>query len=51
MGNPATDKTLNVPGFSVWTFDGDGKAIQEDAYADNLAIYQQLGYSAPTLPK
>jgi steroid delta-isomerase-like uncharacterized protein len=44
LENPATNKKINVPGFSVWTFNSDGKATQEDAYADNLAIFQQLGY-------
>lgn len=47
MGNPATNKKLSVPGFSVWTFNGDGKATEEDAYADNLAIFQQLGLPVP----
>lgn len=51
MGNPATNKKINVPGVSIWTFNGDGKAVQEEAYADNLAIFQQLGYSAPAPPK
>lgn len=51
MGNPATNKKISVPGFSVWTFNSDGKAVQEDAYADNLEIYNQLGYSAPAPPK
>ncbi len=51
MGNPATNKKISVPGFSVWTFNSDGKAVQEEAYADNLAIFQQLGYSAPAPPK
>lgn len=51
MGNPATNKKISVPGFSIWTFNGEGKAIEEDAYADNLAIFEQLGYSAPAPPK
>lgn len=51
LGNPPTNKKISVPGFSVWTFNSDGKAVQEDAYADNLAIFQQLGYSAPAPPK
>ncbi|MGZ0016392.1 ester cyclase [Yeosuana sp. AK3] len=51
MGNPATNKTISVPGFSIWTFNSDGKATQEEAYADNLAIFQQLGYSTPEPPK
>ncbi len=45
LENPATNKKISVPGFSVWTFNSDGKATQEDAYADNLAIFQQLGYT------
>lgn len=51
MGNPATNKELSLPGFSVWTFNGDGKAVEEHAYTDNLAMLQQLGYSDPAPPK
>ena len=51
MGNPPTNKKISVPGFSIWTFNGEGKATEEHAYADNLAIFQQLGYSAPAPPK
>lgn len=51
MGNPATNKKISVPGFSVWSFNSEGKATQEEAYADNLAIFQQLGYSSPEPPK
>jgi steroid delta-isomerase-like uncharacterized protein len=51
MGNPATNKKLSLPGLSIWTFNSEGKATEEHAYADNLAIFQQLGYSAPAPPK
>ncbi len=50
MGNPATGKKINAHGYSVWLFDKDGKAAQEDAFYDNLVVYQQLGYSMP-MPK
>lgn len=41
----ATGKRIKTKGLSVWIFNKDGKAIQEDAFYDNLAFYQQLGYS------
>ncbi|MCJ7468448.1 MAG: ester cyclase [Maribacter sp.] len=47
MGNPPTDKKIETHGLSVWKFDREGKAIQEDAFSDNLEVYQQLGYSMP----
>lgn len=48
FGNiPPTGKKLSVHGFSVWTFDGDGKATKEDAFFDNLIIYQQMGFAPP----
>ncbi len=36
-------------GYSVWSFDRDGKVTREDAFFDNLELYNQLGYtiSAP----
>ena len=45
LGNPATNKKINVQGMSVWTFNGEGKAVQEDAFFDNLIMFQQLGYN------
>lgn len=47
MDNPATGKKVVNHGFSVWSFNGDGKIIREDAFYDNLLIYQQLGLPAP----
>jgi hypothetical protein len=46
-GNPATSKKVKVHGFSVWTFNKDGKAIQEDAFFDNLTMFNQLGLTPP----
>ena len=43
MENPPTNKKIKTYGFSVWTFDKDGKAIQEDAFYDNLVVFNQLG--------
>jgi len=45
MENQPTNKTIKTHGFSVWTFDKDGKAIQEDAFYDNLVVFNQLGIS------
>ncbi|WP_445730883.1 ester cyclase [Mariniflexile sp.] len=44
LGNPPTNKKTNIQGMSIWTFNSDGKAVQEDAYFDNLTMFQQLGY-------
>ena len=43
MENQPTNKKIKTHGFSVWTFDKDGKAIQEDAFYDNLVVFNQLG--------
>ena len=45
MGNPPTGKSIETHGISVWTFDANGIAIQEDAYYDNMELYNQLGYT------
>lgn len=47
MDNPPTNKKIDIPGFSVWTFNSDGMAVKEDAFSDNLALYQQLGLPVP----
>ncbi len=47
LGNPPTNKKINLPGISVWTFDKEGKAVQEDAYFDNLTLFNQLGITPP----
>jgi steroid delta-isomerase-like uncharacterized protein len=49
MGNPATGKKIMTHGYSVWSFDKEGKVTQEDAFFDNMELYNQLGYtvSAP----
>ena len=44
LGNAPTNKKVNIQGMSVWSFNGEGKAIQEDAFFDNLTMFQQLGY-------
>jgi len=43
MENQPTNKKIKTQGFSVWTFNKEGKAIQEDAFYDNLVVYTQLG--------
>jgi len=50
MGNPPTNKKIETHGFSVWMFNTEGKAVREDAFYDNLVVYEQLGYSMP-MPK
>ena len=49
MGNPAVNKKIKTHGLSVWTFNKEGKGIQENAFSDNLEVYKQLGYTMPTL--
>ncbi|MFN4763174.1 ester cyclase [Gillisia sp. Q332] len=46
-----TNKPITTHGASIWTFEKDGKASREDAYYDNLTLFQQLGYSMPAPPK
>lgn len=43
MENQPTNKKIKTHGFSVWTFNKDGKAIQEDAFYDNMVVFTQLG--------
>ncbi|MCE2611777.1 ester cyclase [Flavobacteriaceae bacterium D16] len=45
MGNAPTGKVVETHGMSIWTFDADGMATQEDAYFDNMELYNQLGYT------
>lgn len=49
MGNAPTNKKIETHGFSVWQFDTKGIAVREDAFYDNLIVYEQLGYSLPSL--
>jgi steroid delta-isomerase-like uncharacterized protein len=51
QGNPATNKAIVTHGHSIWTMDRDGKLSREDAFYDNLTLFDQLGYSAPAPPK
>jgi len=46
-GNAATNKKIKTHGFSVLSFDDNGKETQDDAYFDNLVLFQQLGYTMP----
>ncbi len=48
QGNPATNKAIKTHGCSIWTIGTDGKASREDAFYDNLTLYQQLGYTMPS---
>jgi len=49
QGNPATNKAMVTHGHSTWTIQSDGKFSREDAFYDNLTLFNQLGYSAPSL--
>lgn len=44
LGNPATGIHVDIPGFSVWTFDDNGVLTGEDAYWNDLDTLTQLGY-------
>ncbi|MGY8914014.1 MAG: ester cyclase [Flavobacteriales bacterium] len=48
MDNPPANKKIKTHGLSVWTFNQDGMAVQENAFSDNLEVYKQLGYTMPT---
>jgi predicted ester cyclase len=43
--NPPTGKTVNIPGFAIWTFDEEGRPVREDSFWDNLAMMTQMGYT------
>ena len=45
MGNAPTGKKIVTHGMSVWVFDANGMVLQEDAYYDNMELYNQLGYT------
>ena len=47
MGNAPTGKSITTHGLSVWSFDGDGKPSREDAFYNNMSVFQQLGISPP----
>jgi predicted ester cyclase len=48
-GNAATNKKVKLHGVGVVSFNADGKQTHDDAYFDNLVLFQQLGYSMPKL--
>lgn len=47
MGNAPTGKKIKTHGFSVWSMNQDGKFTREDAYYDNLDLFNQLGITPP----
>jgi hypothetical protein len=50
QGNPATNKPIVTHGHSIWTVGSNGKLTREDAFYDNLTLFEQLGYTV-TAPK
>jgi hypothetical protein len=44
QGNPATNKPIITHGHSIWTVGSEGKLTREDAFYDNLTLFNQLGY-------
>jgi predicted ester cyclase len=44
-GQPATNNQIITNGFTVVTYDDEGKALLEEAYLDNFRIFSDLGYS------
>lgn len=48
MGNAPTNKKMKSHGFSVWTLNDQGLFTREDAYYDNLVMYNQLGLKPPS---
>lgn len=52
MDNPPTGKKMEIHGYSVWAFDSNGLAVQEDAFFDNMGMLSQLGYTfSPPMDK
>lgn len=47
MGNAPTGKKITTHGFSVWSMDKDGQLTREDAFYDNLEVFNQLGITPP----
>ena len=47
MGNAPTGKKMTSHGMSVWTLNNKGQFMSEDAYFDNLTLFNQLGISPP----
>ncbi len=47
MDNDPTNKKIETHGFSVWTFNADGISVREDAFYDNLVVFNQLGLTPP----
>jgi len=45
MENPPTGKKIKTQGYSIWSYNTNGEAIQEDAYYDNMELYSQMGYT------
>ena len=45
MGNPPTDKEIEVHGFSIWTFNEHGQATMEEVYYDQGEFLMELGYA------
>ena len=50
MDNPPSGKKMEIHGYSVWAFDSNGLAVQENAFFDNMDMLSQLGYTV-TPPK
>jgi len=48
--NPPSGKTFEVDGLSIYTFNDEGKLIQEDGYFDQLSYLEPSGYTL-TPPK
>lgn len=44
MDNPPTGNKMEIHGYSVWAFDSNGLAVQEDSFFDNMDMLSQLGY-------
>lgn len=44
-GQPATNRQVLSNGFTMVTYDAEGKAMIEEAYVDNMGILNSLGYA------
>ncbi len=44
-GNPATGKASVTHGFTIMTYNAEGKAVKEEAFFDNLSYLTAWGYT------
>ena len=51
MENAATGKKVRTHGYSIMTFNTEGKGTREDAFFDNMELFSQMGYTVSPPPQ